>query len=393
MTIDKLIPGKESDRLLIAIAAAFLVQGILALLLGFIDWETESTLKQEYGPVEVQLSSPEPLEPEPEELPEELSPEAPEEPQPSPEAPEEPQPSAAVSPRSDEAARSDEPETSASDEQASRQERSSDAGRDEQIPSIAEALREAREAEESGESREASGAPTQEMTAPAEERDQPEARRDPDAREDRPPVPEQEEEPQEQYSEGSRVELQEKPEETAEGMTSGREQESAAREQQQEPSVFDEGVLDKIGPKDSGERPAEADDAADGSRTATGSQQTGRTGGAAEEGTAGETGQTRGKAGVEVDFDSEGVSRRLQYRPDPELNEEQVAKLPPEIELTLSFRLDPSGIITSVSVLNGSGDTEVDTQIRQAVSKWRFDRSEGAGPVEGTFRIILRTGG
>jgi TonB family protein len=94
-----------------------------------------------------------------------------------------------------------------------------------------------------------------------------------------------------------------------------------------------------------------------------------------------------------VEFDTEGVNRRLLSRPDPDLTKEQLAKLPPKIELTLSFRLESSGIITSVSVLSGSGDTEVDTRIRQAVREWRFDRSEGAEPVEGTLRIILRTGG
>ncbi len=75
----------------------------------------------------------------------------------------------------------------------------------------------------------------------------------------------------------------------------------------------------------------------------------------------------------------------------PDLSEEQKEKLPPRVEVELSFNLDASGKILSTSVEKGSGHSDVDTQVIQALRSWRFEEREGAPPVRGSVRIILST--
>ncbi len=74
----------------------------------------------------------------------------------------------------------------------------------------------------------------------------------------------------------------------------------------------------------------------------------------------------------------------------PELSDDQVAELPPEIEVEISFTLDPSGRLTSVRMERDTPNSEVNTKIRQAVRTWRFEERDGAETVTGTLRIILR---
>lgn len=85
-------------------------------------------------------------------------------------------------------------------------------------------------------------------------------------------------------------------------------------------------------------------------------------------------------------------SRTLLKSPMPKLTADQTEILPPRIITIFSFTLDPDGKISSLEVIEGSGNEEVDAKIMNSIKNWKFDQSNTMDSVNGKFRLILETG-
>jgi TonB family protein len=163
------------------------------------------------------------------------------------------------------------------------------------------------------------------------------------------------------------------------------------QEQQDTASLFSDEELGRI---DSGDAAGEA---------GTGDKQTGAAQGDTEE--AAETGQAAGggpggasggaaAGSVNVQFDQEGIRRKLLETEEPKLTAEELAELPREIAVRIGFTLNASGRLTDLNIVAGSGHTQVDNKVKAAVRQWRFESAAAAGqgpePVNGTITLILR---
>ncbi|MFP4268711.1 MAG: energy transducer TonB [Spirochaetaceae bacterium] len=204
------------------------------------------------------------------------------------------------------------------------------------------------------------------MRGSAKEEEADPARRDPEAEQDREEAPKQ-------GTGSDQIIYDDEPEETPE--TGGEAAAGEEEETEEGPSVFDDDDFDRIARGEAED--TEADDTA-----------------AEEEAGDAAGGEENGDSDSDVAYDLEGIDEGekpgLIYNPMPELSDDQVAELPPEIEVEISFTLDPSGRLTSVRMERDTPNSEVNTRIRQAVRTWRFEERDGAETVTGTLRIILR---
>ncbi|MDZ7795218.1 MAG: TonB family protein [Spirochaetia bacterium] len=85
-------------------------------------------------------------------------------------------------------------------------------------------------------------------------------------------------------------------------------------------------------------------------------------------------------------------SRTLLKSPMPELTTEHTRLLRSRVITTFSFILHPDGKVSSIEVIDGSGNEEVDNEIMNSIRNWRFDQSNTMNTVNGKLRLILRTG-
>lgn len=53
------------------------------------------------------------------------------------------------------------------------------------------------------------------------------------------------------------------------------------------------------------------------------------------------------------------------------------------LSVSISFVLMPDGLVSGVSLEKSSGNAEVDSAIKYAISRWRFTAAKGAAPVKG----------
>ena len=144
------------------------------------------------------------------------------------------------------------------------------------------------------------------------------------------------------------------------------------------PAILDLAKLDAALP----EAGSTAEDAAADGGTDAGEEAAGEGPGAGNGGTT-----QLGTIENPIDFDTLTANRKPLYTPDPDINPELASGLPRFIKIVTSFTLLPSGYITDLNITTDSGNTKVDSIIKEAIRKWRF---EPVSPEAGSIQVRVR---
>lgn len=364
------------DRQIISILTALVLHTFIVLLLGLVDLDQGSTDDKRLGPVVVRF------EPLPALFPPQSQPD-----QPEPAPPESPR---TAEPLVEQAPRAEQEQAPPAASQQPSGAPASEAAPAEPSPSQArpQSSDQQAAAEEwtiptpTGRSYEAPR--TERMRTPSRQTsEQAPAAESLEGRRETDPSPERET----RSSEGSRIVYGEE-EQTGEseaGRT--RDQSAAAQQAEQErpESVFSDELLQDL-------ESVESSGSGEGSQTGQ-SAQTGQT-----SGERGGSGQRSGPAPTPsdgsspVDFEIEGQrTRSLEGYSLPELTEAELAELPPQVVVEVSFELPPSGRPRALKTESSSGIVRVDQKVMQAVGTWKFSEApESAEPVNGRARIVIR---
>ena len=91
-----------------------------------------------------------------------------------------------------------------------------------------------------------------------------------------------------------------------------------------------------------------------------------------------------------VDFDTEGINRKLISNPHPKLPDNLPEDFPPEITYKIRFSLNSDGLIKVLSITPSSVYPEIDASIRSTLRSWTFNQSSGSKVVEGTITLIFK---
>jgi len=91
-----------------------------------------------------------------------------------------------------------------------------------------------------------------------------------------------------------------------------------------------------------------------------------------------------------VDFDTEGINRKLISNPYPELPADLPADFPNEITYKIRFSLNADGLIKVLSITPSSVYPTVDASIKTALRSWIFNQSAGTEEVKGTITLIFK---
>ena len=91
-----------------------------------------------------------------------------------------------------------------------------------------------------------------------------------------------------------------------------------------------------------------------------------------------------------VNFDTEGINRKLISNPYPELPAVLPADFPNEITYKIRFSLNADGLIKVLSINHSSVYPTVDASIRNALRSWIFNQSAGTEDVKGTITLIFK---
>ncbi|MCD6397434.1 MAG: energy transducer TonB [Spirochaetaceae bacterium] len=91
-----------------------------------------------------------------------------------------------------------------------------------------------------------------------------------------------------------------------------------------------------------------------------------------------------------VDFDKEGINRKLISNPYPELPADLPADFPTEIIYTIRFSLNADGLIKVLKITPSSVYPTVDASIKTALRSWTFNQSEGTEELKGTITLIFK---
>jgi TonB family protein len=112
------------------------------------------------------------------------------------------------------------------------------------------------------------------------------------------------------------------------------------------------------------------------------SGESGETDGAADGEGTGEAERSIGTPENPVTLEDLQARRKLLTRVEPDIPAELARGLPPTLNLQVSFELLPSGLITGLQITRSSGNTDIDSIVREAIRKWRFQAvPESAGSV------------
>ena len=97
---------------------------------------------------------------------------------------------------------------------------------------------------------------------------------------------------------------------------------------------------------------------------------------------AGEAERSIGTPDNPVTLDQLSALRQPLAIGEPQIPPELAQGLPPEWKIRISFELLPSGYITDLHIRPDSGNTDIDSIVREAIRKWRFQAvPESAGSV------------
>lgn len=355
---------QDRNRFLTALGTALGLHLLLVLVLALLPWDRSGDFERQHPPVTVVLQQASPAERLEEEEREEEPEETPQQAAREGTAPEQqPRPTS-------------QPEQEAPSPEEPRAESPALA------PERADTARESAPAQSGSQSERRSAARQAERPAPEPE-ERP-ASRQPAPQEE----PQVEREQGEDYSPGSRIEYGEEIESSPD-----RQSTEGAREQPQEQeqsSLFSDEEIGELG-RDAGESAA----AETGRTGETAGEAAGETATGSADGT--RSGSREGVEGeVSVEFSREGEERELLETVQPDLSSEELAELPRRIPLRINFTLKPSGRLTDLNILRGSGDTRVDNKVLRAVRQWRFESVTAAGgdgdgrDATGTITLILR---
>jgi len=91
-----------------------------------------------------------------------------------------------------------------------------------------------------------------------------------------------------------------------------------------------------------------------------------------------------------VDFDTEGIDRKLVSNPYPELPDDLPVDFPPEITYKIRFSLNTDGLIKVLSISPPPLYPKVELSIRNALRSWTFNQSTGTKDVKGTITLIFK---
>ncbi len=91
-----------------------------------------------------------------------------------------------------------------------------------------------------------------------------------------------------------------------------------------------------------------------------------------------------------VDFDTEGINRKLVSNPYPELPDDLPVDFPPEITYKIRFSLNTDGLIKVLSISPPPLYPKVELSIRNALRSWTFNQSTGTKDVKGTITLIFK---
>jgi len=331
------------DRQIISILTALVLHSLIVLLLGLVDLDQEFSDDQRLGPVAVRF------EPLPELVPPQSQPDQPEQPQ--------PQSQSTAAPLVEQAPQAQAPQAApqAADQPAAEEEWTipTPTGSNEAPPT---------------ERRRRPSPQTSEQAPAAESLE---------GRQERSPASATEQ----QWSKGERIVYgeQEQPGESGAGRT--RDQSAAAQQPEQEsaPRVFSDELRRELESVES-----------------TGAGQPGRSSGETA-GSDRSSGQNTGPAPapsdgsspVEVELEGQR-ERKLQNYSLPKLSPEELEDLPPQVVMVVSFVVPPSGRPQDLKTDPGSGNVTVDRKVMQAVRTWKFEEAQGAEPVNGRARIVIR---
>lgn len=204
-----------------------------------------------------------------------------------------------------------------------------------------------------------------------------------EGRRDTAPTPERET----RSSEGSRIVYgeEEQPGESGAGRT--RDQSAAAQQGEQEsaPQVFSDELLQDL-------ESVESSGSGQGAQTGQSPQNDRTSGERAGSGQRSGPAPDPSDGSSPVDFEIEGQrTRSLEGYSLPELTEAELADLPPQVVVEVSFELPPSGRPRALKTESSSGIVRVDQKVMQAVGTWKFSEApQGAEPVNGRARIVIR---
>jgi TonB family protein len=95
--------------------------------------------------------------------------------------------------------------------------------------------------------------------------------------------------------------------------------------------------------------------------------------------------------GPEIFFDKPSEARKVLEMPTPVIPE-SVSKEGRRLKVVVAFVLTPQGVLEDLRVKQGSGHSELDKAVEDALRHWRFVAVSGGGNVTGrvTFVIVPR---
>lgn len=155
-------------------------------------------------------------------------------------------------------------------------------------------------------------------------------------------------------------------------------------------STLDLGKLDQaLAGRGTGATGAAKGNATAGSATAGGSGQGGTGGG--QLGAGGGAGSP-GPSDYRVVWESPDASkgRELVSAPKPKIPQ-WVSTQGLTLSVTVAFILMPDGVVTGASLVQSSGYADVDSAIMDAIRRWRFTASKGAGSIKGVIPYIIKS--
>ncbi|MFP4563348.1 MAG: TonB family protein [Spirochaetia bacterium] len=94
-----------------------------------------------------------------------------------------------------------------------------------------------------------------------------------------------------------------------------------------------------------------------------------------------------------VTLDELKARRRPINLQEPQIPPELAQGLPRILSIEISFTLEPSGSVTDLQMMGSSGNTDIDSIVREAIRKWRFERvqdSAGSVRVRVLYTITVR---
>jgi hypothetical protein len=92
-----------------------------------------------------------------------------------------------------------------------------------------------------------------------------------------------------------------------------------------------------------------------------------------------------------IEWSDKSAKRQVAFEPPrPTIPQRYLAELPPKIDLTITFVVDPSGTVNALSISPSLGYPELDNLFTSWMDQWRFNSTAGGPEARGTLQYVIQ---